>query len=111
METTAAPVTGNSTFDHVLAIVGALVPLLSALASFVNWKVRQATAEGKEPSKALLAAGSVLNVASVNLDKGVQFAQMVRGVPVSHTQPVVAPAPVPAAPAAPVEAPVEPPKA
>lgn len=100
MDPVQAPVTGNSTLDHVLAIVGALVPLLSALASFVNWKVRQATSAGQQPSKALLAAGSVLNVASVNLDKGIQFAQMVRGQPVAHTDP---------APAAP--APVEPPKA
>jgi hypothetical protein len=96
------PITGTSALDHVLAIVGALVPLLSALASFVNWKVRQVTAAGQEPSKALLATGSILNVASVNLDKGVQFAQMARGKPVAHTQ--AAPAPVPAVPAA-VESP------
>lgn len=93
-------ITGDSTFDHVLAIIGALVPLLSALASFVNWKVRQVTAEGKQPSAALLTTGSVLNFASVNVDKAVQFAQMVRGKPVPHTG-----QPTPAAPPAPAEPP------
>lgn len=71
--------TGNQKVDNFLSILGALVPLFSALASFLNHMVRVQSAEGKTPSSVLLGAGSVLNVASINIDKGVQLAKMAMG--------------------------------
>lgn len=87
---------------HILAILGALVPLLSATASLINHIVRKLTDAGKEPSKALLTAGSILNFASVNLDKAVQFGKMAKGGAQA------APHTIEAKPSAP---PTEPPKA
>lgn len=78
--------------DSLLAVLGALVPLCSALASLLNHVVRLKSANGEQPSKLLLGAGSLLNVASVNLDKGVQLAKMALGKPVPSTAaPAVAP--------------------
>jgi hypothetical protein len=93
----------DTKIEHILAVLGALVPLASALASFLNHMVRQKQAEGKDVHPALLATGSFLNVASVNLDKAVQLAKMVRGkgapaelpapeLPVAAEKPVDAPA-------------------
>ena len=64
--------------DHVLTIVGAVVPLLSALASLVNHFVRTAEAEGKTPHAALVATGAVLNIGAVNLDKAAQLVGKLR---------------------------------
>lgn len=64
--------------EHILAIAGAIVPLLSTLASVVNHVVRKAKESGEKPSPALLAAGTVLNVGAVNVDKAVQLAAMLR---------------------------------
>lgn len=66
-------------FEHILAIVGALVPLASALSSFLNHAVRNRQAKGEVVHPALLVAGSALNMASVNLDKAVQLGRMMRG--------------------------------
>lgn len=85
----AAP---TSSFDHILTILGAFVPLASALASFVNHRVRQAIESGTEAPKALLAAGSVLNMASVNVDKAVQLAKMLATVEQAKVVPTVPPA-------------------
>jgi len=62
----------------VLAFLGALVPLMSALASFLNHVVRQNEARGEKVSPALLSAGVVLNAGAVNLDKALQLAKKVR---------------------------------
>lgn len=70
--------TGMSTVDlieHFLAFLGALVPLMSAVASLINHKVRVAQAAGEEVSPLTLKAGSVLNVGALNLDKAVQLAK------------------------------------
>lgn len=65
--------------EHILAIVGALVPLLSAAASFINHIIRAKTDAGHQVSPVVLHAGAFLNVASVNLDKAVQLGKMARG--------------------------------
>lgn len=92
-------ITGNAKVDATLNLMGLLVPLLSALASIVNHFVRVQTDSGKAPSPLLLGAGSVLNIASVNLDKGVQFAKMAMGK--SPPQTVAVPATQDAQPSAP----------
>ena len=64
--------------DQILQIAGAVVPLLSALASLVNHLVRNAQAEGKAPSAALLTTGAVLNLGAVNVDKAAQLVKLLR---------------------------------
>lgn len=71
----------NINVEHVLAIVGAVVPLVSALASILNNIVRMKQLEGKEVPKAMLTAGVVLNTVAVNLDKASVLAKAVRGKP------------------------------
>ena len=68
--------------------LGALVPLMSAAASFINHLVRQKTDAGEQVSPALLNTGAFLNAASVNVDKAVQLAKMAKGqsVPTTVTQ-------------------------
>jgi hypothetical protein len=61
--------------QSILAILGALVPVLSALASLLNHVVRERQAAGEPVSKTLLSAGAVLNVGAVNLDKALQLAK------------------------------------
>ena len=78
-------VTGSSTFDHVLTIVGALVPLFSAIVSFFNHRVRVDLGQGRDPSATMLAATAALNFLSINIDKGLQLAKMARGFAVAHT--------------------------
>lgn len=81
------PLTGSTTFDHVLTIIGALVPLFSALASFFNHKVRVSTAapDVEDPSTKFLKAAAVLNVLAVNLDKASQLVKLARGQAVPQT--------------------------
>lgn len=79
------PITGNSRIDTVLAFMGALVPLFSALTSFLNHFIRVQSQKGESVNSALLGAGAVLNLASVNIDKGVQLAKMALGKPVPQT--------------------------
>lgn len=59
-----------------LQLAGALVPLFSAIGSFLNHMVRQQQAEGKEVSPALLGANTVVNAVALNVDKAVQMGQM-----------------------------------
>lgn len=113
------PVTGNPRIDHWLAIAGALVPVMSALAGFLNNKVRLAQTEGQAVSPSMLQAAQVVNLLAVNLDKAKQLGALARGraVPTTTRGAVVnasaaaeavdpeAPGPVPAGPP-----PVEPPK-
>ena len=65
-------------FEHFLAFLGALVPLMSALASLINHIVREKTAAGEKVSPVLLQGGALLNVGAVNLDKAVQLAQLAK---------------------------------
>jgi len=87
--------TGSQRLDTILMFLGALVPLMSAAASFINHIVRQKTDAGEQVSPALLNAGAFLNVASVNVDKAVQLAQMAKGksVATTITQPTQPPQP------------------
>ena len=71
--------------EHVLAIVGALVPLASALAGVVNAQIRNQTASGETVSTGLLRAGQILNFAAVNLDKVAQFGKAARSGQIVHT--------------------------
>lgn len=87
--------------EHILAILGALVPICSALASLVNHLVRAKQAKGQEVSPLMLGAGSLLNAASINLDKAVQLGKLAKGLPVPRTQSPALPAPE--APASPAE--------
>jgi len=64
--------------EHVLAFLGALVPLMSALASLINHKVRKAQEAGSEVSPLLLKTGAALNVGAVNMDKAVQLAKLAK---------------------------------
>lgn len=67
--------TTEQKIEHILAFLGALIPLMSALASFINHKVRVAESEGKPVSGLALKAGAALNVGALNLDKAVQMAK------------------------------------
>ncbi len=64
--------------EHILAFVGALVPLMSALASLINHVVREKTEAGEKVSPALLKGGALLNVGAINLDKAVQLAALAK---------------------------------
>ena len=87
--------TGSQRLDTILMFLGALVPLMSAAASFINHIVRQKTDAGEQVSPTLLNAGAFLNAASVNVDKAVQLAQMAKGkdVATTITQPAQPPQP------------------
>lgn len=101
------PVTGDPRIDHWLALIGALVPLMSAFAGFLNNKVRAAQVAGAEINPAMLHAASLVNVLAVNLDKAGQLAKLAKGRPVSTTTRGILNAPVviPVAPVAPAQAP------
>jgi hypothetical protein len=67
--------------EHVLALAGALVPLLSMAASLFNTTIRHRQLEGREISPKLAATGAVLNTLAVNLDKAASLAAAARGKP------------------------------
>jgi hypothetical protein len=65
--------TWSEKLDKLLVFLGALVPLMSAVASYLNHRVRSAQADGKRVSAAVLHVGALLNVGALNLDKAVQL--------------------------------------
>lgn len=67
------------TLEHALAIVGAIVPIASAIASALNQHVRDAQAKGEAVPSWLLHFVAVVNVAALNGDKVVQLVKLVRG--------------------------------
>lgn len=77
--------TGSERLDYILAIVGALVPLMSAVSSLVNHVIRLKSDAGEKVSPMLSGAGTVLNFASINIDKAIQLANMARGKAVATT--------------------------
>lgn len=77
--------TGSERLDYILAIVGALVPLMSAVSSLVNHVIRAKSDAGEKVSPMLSGAGTVLNFASINIDKAIQLANMARGKAVPTT--------------------------
>ena len=92
--------TGSEKIDHILVIVGALVPLLSAVSSLINHIIRSQQAAGQAVSPVLSGAGTILNLGAVNLDKAVQLAKMMKSGQ-----------PLPAEADKPAEKPADPPKA
>ena len=70
--------THSSSLEGILAILGALVPLASALSSYLNHIVRTKQAAGEPVNPLLLTSGSMLNAAALNVDKGVQMAKAVQ---------------------------------
>lgn len=66
------------TLDNIVSLAGAIVPILSAISSFLNHIVRTAKASGEKPSSALLATGAIVNAGAVNIDKAIELAKMLR---------------------------------
>lgn len=66
------------TFEQILTIIGALVPLASAIASALNHDIRSTQAAGGTPSKAILSAGVAVNALAFNGDKVIQLAKAVK---------------------------------
>ena len=65
--------------EHALAIVGAIVPIASAIASALNQHVRDAQAKGETVPSWLLHIVAVVNAAALNGDKVAQLVKLVRG--------------------------------
>ncbi len=64
------------TLEHILAIVGAIVPVFSAIASALNQHARSAEA----PSANVAKAQVVVNALALNLDKVKQAAALIKAV-------------------------------
>lgn len=67
--------------EHVLALAGALVPLVSMVASVFNTAIRHRQLEGRDVPPKLAAAGALINTLAVNLDKASVLAAAARGKP------------------------------
>lgn len=67
-----------TTFDHILSFGTGLVTVMSAVASLINHIVRSRQEAGQAVAPALLGAGAVVNLASVNVDKAVQLAKLLK---------------------------------
>jgi uncharacterized membrane protein len=52
-------------FEHILAVIGAILPVASAIASALNQQVRKSEA----PTPAALKAQVIVNTLAMNLDK------------------------------------------
>jgi hypothetical protein len=52
-------------FEHILAIIGAILPVASAIASALNQQVRTSEA----PTSATLKAQVIVNTLAMNIDK------------------------------------------
>lgn len=62
--------------EHILAIIGAILPVASAIASALNQHVRTS----EEPSAGALKAQVVLNALAVNFDKVKQASVALKGL-------------------------------
>jgi hypothetical protein len=67
--------------EHIFALAGVLVPLVSMVASLFNINIRHRQLEGREIPPKLAAAGAVLNTLAVNLDKAASLSAAARGKP------------------------------
>ena len=65
--------------EHALAVVGAIVPVASAIASALNQHVRDAQTKGKTVPSWMLHVVALVNAAALNGDKVVQLVKLVRG--------------------------------
>jgi hypothetical protein len=64
------------TLEHILAIIGAIVPVFSAIASALNQHARKVEA----PSANVAKAQVVVNALALNIDKVKQAAEMIRAL-------------------------------
>jgi len=62
------------TVEHVLAIIGAIVPIFSAIASALNQHARTA----ETPSANVAKAQVIVNALALNLDKVKQAAALIK---------------------------------
>ena len=62
------------TLEHILAIIGAILPVASAVASALNQQVRKSEA----PTPAALKAQVIVNTLAMNLDKVKQAAALLK---------------------------------
>jgi hypothetical protein len=62
------------TVEHVLAIIGAIVPIFSAIASALNQHARTA----EVPSAGVAKAQVIVNALALNLDKVKQAAALIK---------------------------------
>jgi hypothetical protein len=101
--------TGNPKIDHLLAILGVVVTASSALAGFLNARIRAALDDGSEVPAPFLYMALLCNYLAVNLDKAGQISRLLKGAPVTVLK--VARATAGDAPAAPAATPSTPPPA
>lgn len=64
------------TVEHVLALIGTIVPIFSAIASALNQHARTAEA----PSAGVAKAQVIVNTLALNLDKVKQAAALVKSL-------------------------------
>jgi hypothetical protein len=64
------------TLEHILATIGAIVPVFSAIASALNQHARKVEA----PSANVAKAQVVVNALALNIDKVKQAAEMIRAL-------------------------------
>jgi hypothetical protein len=64
------------TVEHILAIIGAIVPVFSAIASALNQHARKVEA----PSANVAKAQVVVNALALNIDKVKQAAEIIRAL-------------------------------
>lgn len=97
METTLENLTtGNPALDHLIALVGIFTTISSAVASFLNAKIRSALDAGNETADIpalFLYAGLLANYCAFNIDKAAQIHKMLRGHAVTVVKVANAPAP------------------
>ena len=62
------------TVEHILAIIGAILPIASAIASALNQQVRTT----EVPTSGMLKAQVVVNTLALNLDKVKQAAALLK---------------------------------
>ena len=75
--------TGNPKVDHALAILGVVVTGASALAGFLNARIRAALDDGSEVPAPFLYMALLCNYLAVNLDKAGQIARRLKGASVT----------------------------
>lgn len=66
------------TLEHMLTLMGLIIPATSALASAVNHQIRERQGRSEPVSAWLLKGGAALNLLAVNLDKAAQLAKMAK---------------------------------
>lgn len=73
------PVTGNPFVDHWLAVIGIVMSVSSAVASFFNGKVRAVLDAGEVVPVPFLYITLIANYLALNMDKAAQIHRLLRG--------------------------------